>query len=168
MKGIIHVGIYLIIGTLGGLLGSRVKVSGSVLISAMLAIIAFKMITRVDWTVPRGFGLGVQILLGVMVGVTYSPEMGKVFLEIALPLIFSTLILVASGMAICILLVKMGFLDISTAYLATSPGAMTVLTWLAIETGAHPTVVAAFHFFRIVFIILTVPLVFYLLRLLGH
>ena len=51
-------------------------------------------------------------MLGVLVGVTYSPDMGKMFLQIAFPMIASTLILIASGLGICIVLVKMGFFDI--------------------------------------------------------
>ncbi len=55
-------------------------------------------------------------------------------------------------------------MDGTTAYLSTSPGAMSALISLAVESAGHPTVVMAFHFFRVVFIILTAPLIFQLLR----
>jgi uncharacterized membrane protein AbrB (regulator of aidB expression) len=43
-------------------------------------------------------------------------------------------------------------------------GAMSALITLAAGSEANPAVVAAFHFFRVVFILLTTPAMFYLMR----
>jgi len=42
---------------------------------------------------------------------------------------------------------------------------MSVLVSLAVESQANPPVVLAFQFFRVIFIIVTAPLVFHLIRL---
>ena len=48
---------------------------------------------------------------------------------------------------------------IGTAYLGTSPGAMSVLTVLALKSQAQPVLVVCFHFIWVVFVILRVPLI---------
>jgi hypothetical protein len=50
-------------------------------------------------------------------------------------------------------------LDPGTAYLGTSPGAMSALIVLAIDNPAKEALVVCFHFFRVVFIILTAPII---------
>jgi hypothetical protein len=55
---------------------------------------------------------------------------------------------------------KLGLLDFGTAYLGTSPGAMSALIVMALDSGAQPMLVVCFHFFRVVFVILTAPLIF--------
>jgi hypothetical protein len=158
------VGIYLALGTLGGLLGSRLKITGGTILGAMLAVIIYKVLANKPWPVPKEYTLVVQILIGVMAGASYTPEIGRMLLKIAFPIIVSTLILVVAGFLMSLLLAKMGVLDAPTAYLGTSPGAMSALISLAADSEANPAVVAAFHFARVVFILVTAPLMFYLMR----
>jgi membrane AbrB-like protein len=161
MNNITGLLIYLVVGTAGGLLGSRLKITGGTLIGAMVAVILFKMLVQKDLEIPQSYTFFVQILIGIMVGISYSPDMNKLFTRIAVPVIISTLVLVAAGLGICIILIKTGLLDASTSYLSTSPGAMVAMISLAAESKANSPVVLTFHFFRIVFIILTAPLVFH-------
>ncbi|MBW2594090.1 MAG: AbrB family transcriptional regulator [Deltaproteobacteria bacterium] len=53
-----------------------------------------------------------------------------------------------------------GLLDMGTAYPGTSPGAMSALIVPALESGKGAAVITCFHFFRVVFIILTMPIIF--------
>jgi membrane AbrB-like protein len=156
--------IYLVVGTAGGLLGSRLKITGGTLIGAMVAVIVFKMLVQKDLEIPKSYTFVVQILIGIMVGISYSPEMNKLFARLAMPVIISTLVLVTAGLGICIVLIKTGLLDASTSYLSTSPGAMVAMISLAAESKANSPIVLAFHFFRIAFIILTAPLVFHFIH----
>jgi len=75
----------------------------------------------------------------------------------------STITLMVTGLMISVILARFGFLDIPTAYIATSPGAMSTLIGLAIERGADTTLVVAFHVFRLTFVNVTAPFVFALL-----
>lgn len=86
-------------------------------------------------------------------------------LKIIVPIILSTLMLVVAGLVMSLLLARVGVLDAPTAYLGTSPGAMSALITLAADSEANPAVVAAFHFVRVVFILVTAPLIFYLMKL---
>jgi membrane AbrB-like protein len=152
--------VYLIVGTLGGFIGSRLKIPAGILIGSMLAVIAFKYVSRVDWEIPRSFPFVLQVLLGITVGATFHVEMLKTLGNIIIPVIASTLLLVGAGFFLTVLFSRLGILDIGTAYLGTSPGAMSALIVLALDSGRNPTVVTCFHFFRVVFIILTMPVIY--------
>ena len=67
-------------------------------------------------------------------------------------------VLVGVGILLSIIFTRMGVLDAPSAYLGTSPGAMSALIVLAFESGSSATLVVCFHFFRVVFVILTAPL----------
>jgi membrane AbrB-like protein len=152
--------LYLTVGTLGGFLGAKLKMPGGVLIGAMLSVILVKLILNAHWEIPRQFGFGLQVFMGIMVGASFQPDMVKILSRVVIPVISSTLILVVTGILLSIIFTKLGILDPGTAYLGTSPGAMSALIILAFESGANATLVTCFHFFRIVFIILTTPFIF--------
>ena len=75
-------------------------------------------------------------------------------------MITSTLLLVGTGLLLSFVFERMGLLDMGTAYLGTSPGAMSALIVLALESGKDAAVITCFHFFRVIFIILTLPIIY--------
>jgi len=159
MDSILGLSFYVVLGTLGGFLGSRLKITGGALIGAMLTIIFVKMLLKVHWEVPKSFTFILQVFLGVMIGATFQPDMVKTLIKIIIPVITSTVILVGAGIILSIIFTKLNLLDPSTAYLGTSPGAMSALIVLAIDNPAKEALVVCFHFFRVVFIILTAPII---------
>ncbi len=160
MNTLLSLATYLIIGTLGGFVGSRLKIPAGILIGAMLAIVAFKTVTKVDWEIPKNFPFVLQVLLGITVGATFHLGMLKTLGSVIVPVIASTLLLVGTGFILAIVFSRLGLLDTGTAYLGTSPGAMSALIVLALDSGKDVAVITCFHFFRVVFIILTLPIIF--------
>lgn len=156
-------GIYLIIGMVGGIIGEKLKIPAGAMIGSMLAVILFKFFSQTVWPIPKEFGFVLQVFLGVMVAASFHPNMLKSFGSIAVPVMVSTFALVGVGVVLSILFARLGLLDFSTAYLGTSPGAMSALIVLALDSDASPTIVTCFHFFRVVFIVLTAPFIFKLL-----
>ena len=156
--------LYLALGTAGGLLGSRLHIPGSTMMGATLAVVLFKAIAVRPWPLPKSYALFVQILIGVLVGASYTSEVGRALTKVLVPIVTSTLVVVAAGALTALVLVKTGVLDATTAYLGTSPGAMSALVSIAADSDADPPIVLAFHFFRVLFIIFTAPFVFQLLR----
>ena len=150
--------VYIGLGLIGGLVGSRLKIPAGSLIVAMLTIIAFKLITKIHWEMPKGFNFVLQVALGIMVGASFQPTMLPVLKKIFFPVLASTVTLVGVGILLSILFTRMGILDAPAAYLGTSPGAMSALIVLAFESKTSATLVVCFHFFRVVFVILTAPL----------
>lgn len=151
---------YLGLGLLGGFLGAKLKIPAGALIGAMLTIILFKMITKVHWEIPKGFTFTLQVFLGIMVGASFQPELMQAMKKIAIPVVISCVVLVGTGVLLAVIFTRLGLLDFGTAYLGTSPGAMSALIVLALESQAQPMLVICFHFFRVVFVILTAPLIF--------
>lgn len=151
---------YLCLGLLGGLIGAKLKIPAGTLIGAMVTIIFFKMFMKVHWEIPKSFIFILQVFLGIMVGASFQPELLQVMKKIAIPVIISCVVLVGVGVLMAVIFTRMGILDIGTAYLGTSPGAMSALIVLALESQAQPMLVVCFHFFRVVFVILTAPLIF--------
>ena len=165
MNYMISLPIFLAVGTLGGYLGTKLKIPAGALIGSLLAVICFKLISRVDWNVPKTFTFVSQVFLGIMVGASFQTDMLKVMGRVFFPVITSTLLLVGTGLLISMVFTRMGLLDMGTAYLATSPGAMSALLVVALDSGKDAAVITCFHFFRVVFIILTMPLIYrYLFR----
>jgi hypothetical protein len=165
MNGGLSLILYLVLGTAGGLAGSRLKIPGATLLGSMLAVILFQVAGGRSMALPKTVSFCVQILVEVMVGTSYTPELGRVLPKIFLPILASTLSLVLVGFVTSLILGRLGVLDAATAYLGTSPGAISAMISLAVESQANATVVLAFHFFRVVFVIVTAPLVFFLMRL---
>jgi membrane AbrB-like protein len=154
---------YLGLGLLGGLLGTKLKIPAGALIGAMLTIIFFKMFMKVHWDMPRSFTFILQVLTGILVGASFQPELIPAMKKIAIPVMISCVVLLGTGVILAIVFTRLGLVDIGTAYLGTSPGAMSILTVLAFESQAQPMLVVCFHFIRVVFVILTAPLIFKLL-----
>jgi membrane AbrB-like protein len=151
---------YLGLGLVGGALGAKLKIPAGALIGAMLTIIVFKMTMKMHWEIPKGFTFALQVFLGIMVGATFQPDLLHVMKKIALPVIISCVVLVGAGILMAAVFAKLGLLDFGTAYLGTSPGAMSALIVMALDSGAQPLLVVCFHFVRVVFVILTAPLIF--------
>ncbi len=151
---------FIVIGFIGGFIGEKLKIPAAPLVGAMVAVICFKIFTRVDWVLPRSFTFSLQVLLGVMVGASFQPAMMQAMHKIFIPVVTSSVFLVGTGLILSLIFTKLGILDISTAYLGTSPGAMSALVVLALDNDTNPTLVTCFHFFRVVFVILTTPLIF--------
>ena len=151
---------YIGLALAGGILGAKLKIPAGALIGAMVAIIVFKMTTKMHWEIPKGFSFTLQIFVGLMVGATFQPEMIQFMKKIALPVMISCVVLVGTGVIMAIIFTRLGLLDMVTAYIGTSPGAMSALIVLALDSGAQPMLVVCFHFVRVVFVLLTAPLIF--------
>lgn len=155
---------YLVAGFLGGYIGYRLKITGGTLIGAMVAVVLINLIFGRNFKITPNYTFVTQVLIGVMVGASFSKEIARTLLPLLLPVLLSTLVLVSAGTIASMVLVKLGILDANTAFFSTSPGAMGVLLGLAGDTTADLPIVLCFHIFRIFFIIFTAPLAYRILQ----
>ena len=114
MNYLISLPIFLAVGTLGGYLGTKLKIPAGALIGSLLAVICFKLISRVDWNVPRTFTFVLQVFIGIMVGASFQPGMLQVMGRVFFPVITSTLLLVGTGLLLSMVFTRMGLLDMGT------------------------------------------------------
>jgi membrane AbrB-like protein len=159
MEALTNLAIYLCVGAAGGYLGDRLRLPAGVLIGSMVAVILFRMVMHRPWSVPAPYRFTVQVLLGVMLGISFVPEMLKLIARAAFPILLSTLVLVGVGILLALLFTRMGYVDITTAYLGTSPGAMSAILCMGLVNEANGPIILCFHFLRVLFVNLTAPLV---------
>ena len=157
MNGYSGLGLFFCVGAVGGLIGAKLRLPGGILIGAMLSVIVCKIFMESDWAMPERVNFFTQVLIGVMVASTFQPAMLKTLKLIALPVILSSLMLMCAGGLLAVLISSLNLLDSTTAYIATSPGAMTALIPLSMEGSGNALIVTCFHFFRLLFIVLTAP-----------
>ena len=155
----LHLVIYLGVGTLGGIMGMKLHIPAGAMIGAMAATILLKLTLSLTWNLPVQYNFVVQILLGVMLAATFQTSMLKVFAKMAVPIILSTLLLIMTGAISALIFAKFGLIDFPTAYISTSPGAMTSLVVLASEAEIDAPLVTCFHFFRLLLVIATAPFI---------
>ena len=121
---------------------------------AIIAVILLKSFSSLPQAAfPRPFQFCIYAGLGVLVGNMYRPEMLLAVRDTWPVLVISTLLVL-----IAIFVVKFGNLDVTSAYLATSPGGLNVVVGLAADMGPNAPIVLAYQMVRLYTIILTVPL----------
>lgn len=155
--------IYLAIGCIGGLIGLYTRLPGGTLLGAGLAVIVFKLLMHTSWETPKFYGFVCHVMLGVLIALTYTPGMFKMLGNLVLPMALSTLVLTICGIFMALVIAKWWPIDLPTAYIATSPGAVSALVPLAVDAHINAALIACFHFFRIFLIILTAPFIFKLI-----
>ena len=159
MGNVANLAMFIFVGLVGGLIGQKLKIPAGALMGAMVAVIVLKLVLKSEYELPKNIVFLLQVAIGIMVGSTFHPSLMATFHKIIIPVIASCFILVITGVLIAFLFTKLGLLDIGTGYLGTSPGAMSVLLVLSLENNVNATVITCFHLFRVVFVILTAPLI---------
>ena len=115
-----------------------------------------------DWHLSSKLRSIVMIAVGTTVGTRISPETIGVLGPLLGSAVLAALLLVAAGWGIAVGLDRLGIL-VPGGLMATSPGALEVLTMLAIEDGEGPLEVALFHTVRVVLVMVSVPALLLLL-----
>jgi membrane AbrB-like protein len=159
------VSLYLVVGLVSGWIGARLKIPAGAMIGAMAGVIICKFLVHNQGAMPKSFSFVVQMLLGVMVASTFHPDMLKTLRSVVIPVVISSVVLIGAGGIVAVIFYRLNLLGASTAYIATSPGAMSALVAMSLDGNASPVVVTCFHFFRLVFILLTAPWIF---KILSH
>ena len=149
--------------TVCGLLAQRLDLPGGLILGAMVGSSAVTIITGSSTTVPRPLRDAAFIILGASIGVTLTREALVQLAPVVVPAVLSAALLIAAGIGIVYLLRGVG-ITVPGDILATSPGALSVMSALAIEQDIGAAQVALFHLVRVVLVILTLPLLVPLLR----
>lgn len=152
--------IYLAIGCVGGLLGYYSRLPAGTLLGTVLAVIIFKIALNVSWQTPKTYGFFCQVLLGVLIGLTFQPCLLRIMASLWAPMMISTAALIACGMATAYIFAKWWPIDLPTAYIATSPGGMVALVPMAVDIHVNAALIASFHFLRIFTVVSTAPFLF--------
>lgn len=149
----------IIAGTGGGLLAQHCNIPGGAVVGAMLFSGIMALLLPKGITLPANVGTGIQILLGISLGITFDRSFLSLGVK-AFPLaILSTIVLLIVAVCMAFLASKLGLVDFGTALFGFSPGGMTGMSILAQTEGQNGSIVAFFHLVRIFTLFLIVPLV---------
>lgn len=148
----------IVVGVVGGLGAQKVGFPGGAVVGSMLASGIMALLVQEDVTIPGFVNTGIQLMLGVSLGMTFNRSFlyhaGKVF-----PLaLVSTIVLLSVAVFMAFLAQRMGMLDFATAMYGFSPGGMTGMSILAQADGYSGAIVAFLHSVRIFSLFITVPL----------
>lgn len=112
---------------------------------------------RVDLQMSRRFDIGLQILLGVLVGTRVTPDFAEQVGTFLVPAITTSVVLIAAGIVTAHVLYRFtGEADWIT--LATCPGGLETLLTVALERNDGPVEVGLFHVVRVVAVVASLPL----------
>ena len=147
----------------GGVAGVKLKIPSGALLGALLATVAVRFLGAKAKEIPPLFGFTAQVLIGFIIGSGVSWKLIESLAKCWPPLLISVLAMILLGIFTGLLIFKLGYLDFPTSFLSTSPGAMSAMVLLGMDYGANGAIVSLFHFFRVLIVLVTAPVVLHLL-----
>jgi len=155
----------LIIGFVGALLFTLLKLPGGAMTGAMLSVLAFTAISELPPPeTPHWLTFVVYTCVGVLIGSMYKPGMFHAVGATWPALVLSTGLILLAGCVCAWIVARSGALTIDSAYLATSPGGFNAIMGFSLANDEAP-VIMIYHLVRIYMVILLAP---YMGRLLGY
>jgi membrane AbrB-like protein len=145
----------------GGYVGVKLKIPAGALIGALVATVAIRFLGTKAREIPYIFSFLGQVFIGLIIGGGVTLELFNYLSKCWVPVVISMVAFIFIGLGFAFLIYRMGYLDFPTAYLGTSPGAMSAIVIVGVEYGANGAIVALFHFLRIILVLVTAPIVFY-------
>lgn len=142
--------------TLCGLLAQRLGMPGGLIFGAMIGAAAVTLWRGGGVRIPAFMESAAFIVIGAAIGVLVTRNSLAAMRSVMVPAVLSALLIILAGVAIAYLLRVMGIAPPDDV-LATSPGALSAISALAIERGVGPVEVSLFHLVRVILVILSLP-----------
>jgi len=166
-RSVINVMIYLVCAFLGGLVGYKMRIPAGTIIFSLLAVASAKLLMGDGGQVPGYLNFLSQCLIGLIIGLQFNQNVLKEVSGLWVYMVLSVVILMIVGLIYAIILAKMDCLSLPTAYLATSPGALSAMVFMSVDQGTNIPLVAIFHLTRIFLILLAGPFVLKIIEYLS-
>lgn len=144
----------------GAYVFERLRVPAGSLLGAAVVVAAVNLVGVVEVpALPGNVRFVAFAVLGWLVGQSIDRD-SLSELRASLPVVGATVVfLVVAGGLLAVLLTRWGGVDQGTAYLATSPGALSQMVALSEEARADTLLVVTVHTARLVAVILVSPIV---------
>ena len=148
----------IVMGTVGGLIAQRFNVPGGAVVGSMLLSGITVLFLPKGIVLPSSVSTGIQIMLGITLGVTVDRTLLSLGVKILPLAILSTIVLLTVAVCMAFLASKLGLVDFGTALFGFSPGGMTGMAILAQSEDHNGPFVAFLHLVRIFTLFLVIPL----------
>ncbi|ACB85928.1 AbrB family transcriptional regulator [Natranaerobius thermophilus] len=147
------------LGLLGWYLGIKIKLPAAPVLGGVLLIGSLRVMGLQLPFLPQPVVLGLQIMLGVMVGSRLDRQAMKSLKTIALPAVLISTWAVTITLVFGFLIAAISGLETTTAILGSSIGGLPEMTVLAEDTGADTVTVVMFHILRVLSTMLVFPFI---------
>ena len=144
-------------GAVVGLLADYLKIPGGLIMGSMIGSAAFTVWRDVNVTTPTWLKSASFIVVGCSIGALVTRDFMDRIGPVLQGAVVAAVLIIIAGIGIAYLLRWLGMAPPSDS-LATSPGALTVMSAAALEQGRGAVEVAAFHLVRIILVMLSLPL----------
>jgi uncharacterized protein len=144
------------VATLCGFLAQRLGMPGGLIFGSMIGAAAVTLWRGGGVRIPPYLESGSFIVIGAAIGVLVTRSSLSEMRSVLVPAVLSAVLIILAGVAIAYLLRVMGMAPPDDV-LATSPGALSAVSALAVERGVGPVEVSLFHLVRVVLVILSLP-----------
>ncbi len=142
---------------LGTALGSALGLPFPIVVNAFVGGAVVAILLPSTSGLPPSLGLVVQSALAWLIGSMVDRDTLETLGSVIAGALVSSFILIAGGILIALALRRAGIAPPADV-LATSPGALEVLTLLAAQRGTSPIDVGLYHLVRLLVVMLTLPL----------
>ncbi|MFD1880590.1 AbrB family transcriptional regulator [Paracoccus pacificus] len=149
-------GLALIIGTAGGFLFHALRVPLAWMLGAMTAS-SIAAIAGAPVAAPAAARIPMTALIGVILGSSVRPDLFDHLNEWVFPLLMLPVFLAAGAAASVAYFVRVGGLDLKTAYFAGMPGGLVEMVLMAEANKADAHTVSLVHALRVLLVIMILP-----------
>jgi membrane AbrB-like protein len=148
----------LVLSLSGWYLASRLRIPAAAILGPMVFVGAGAYLGLVDITLPFGVTLTLKIIVGAFIGCRVSRNNIAQIRSLGKLVAFVTIWMLLSTLVIGCLLALLTGIDLATALLGTSPGALSQMSLLAVSLDADPALVVSLQVFRLAATVMCIPL----------
>jgi membrane AbrB-like protein len=141
----------------GGTVAARARMAAGALLGPMLLAAALAL-GGVGFTVPVMLREPAFALIGLQIGLRFTPETVRLARRLLLPALLGVLALMLACAGLALLLVATSSETFLSAYLATTPGGLYAVLAAAFGSGADTTFILSVQTLRVLVMVLLAPL----------
>lgn len=156
MESFIYFILTLIIAAIGGLIGKKLKLPAGVLLGAMVATVAFNLLTE-KAVFYQDIRIVIQVLAGAMIGSQMDRAVVFGMKKLVLPIILLVASMLVLNLVFGSLMYLFSPLDAATALFAAAPGGASDMAIIAADLGAATEYVAILQLSRLIIIFTCMP-----------
>lgn len=146
----------LLIGTLGGILGIKLKIPAGAMIGSMVFVAIFNIFTSKGY-VPSDLKIVGQIIIGAIVGLNFTMESVIGLKKLVVPAIILVIGLTTLSLILGFIVHKVTGLDLITSLFSCAPGGLADMTIMAESFGGQTHIVALLHLIRLTTVLTVLP-----------
>jgi membrane AbrB-like protein len=156
----------LLLGAAAGALAQWLRIPLPWMVGPLVAMAAARM-GRVPLAEPPGGRLAGQLVIGVALGLYFSPAVGREVLATGGWMLLLGFVAIGIGYVCARVVARLSGVDLKTAFFASVPGGASEMAVLAERHGASIPHVAMAHSLRILLVVVVVPGALTLLNVTG-